>query len=114
MSDEMNTKPTIETLLARVNEWGMNITNELAEIKTGQAELRKGQAELRQEVDELRKGQGELRKALEEFRADMNEALYRVKRQIQTMNDNHLEMMGDFRQLAILFEKLEAEVSPAK
>src|ERR1041384_5539137 len=100
MTDEMNTSPTMETLLARMNEWGASITGELVEIKTGYAELR-------QSVAELRKGQ-------DEQRADMNEALYRVKRQTQNLNETILEVRGDFRQLAILFEKLEAEFPPTK
>src|ERR1041384_6683502 len=107
MTDEMNTSPTMETLLARMNEWGASITGELVEIKTGYAELRQSVAELRRGQDELRNGQDELR-------ADMNEALYRVKRQIQNLNDTILEVRGDFRQLAILFEKLEAEFPPTK
>jgi predicted nuclease with TOPRIM domain len=121
MTDEMNTSPTMETLLARMNEWGASITGELVEIKTGYAELRqsvaelrRGQDELRNGQDELRKGQDELRKGQDELRADMNEALYRVKRQIQNLNDTILEVRGDFRQLAILFEKLEAEFPPTK
>src|ERR1041384_3062322 len=107
MTDEMNTSPTMETLLARMNEWGASITGELVEIKTGYAELR-------QSVAELRRGQDELRNGRDELRADMNEALYRVKRQIQNLNDTILEVRGDFRQLAILFEKLEAEFPPTK
>ena len=42
MNDEMTTKPTMETLLARMNEWGANLTSELAEIKAGLEDLRKG------------------------------------------------------------------------
>ena len=114
MTDEMNTSPTMETLLARMNEWGASITGELVEIKTGYAELRQSVAELRRGQDELRNGQDELRKGQDELRADMNEALYRVKRQIQNLNDTILEVRGDFRQLAILFEKLEAEFPPTK
>ena len=65
MNDEMSTKPTMETLLARMNEWGTSITAELVEIK-------KGQAELRQSVDALCLGQEDLRKGQEELRGDMN------------------------------------------
>ena len=48
-SDEMTTKPTIETVLASINEWGGRITNELADIRTTQTQLLL-------ELNELRKG----------------------------------------------------------
>ena len=116
MSDEMTTKPTMETLLARMNEWGASITSELVEIKKGYAELRqdveelrKGQVELRSGQDELRKGLDELRKGQDELRADLNTGLYRVKLKIQGLNDTFLEMQSDIRALNLLFQKLEAE-----
>ena len=123
MTDEMSTKPTMETLLARMNEWGASITSELVEIKKGYAalrqdvedlrkgldELRSGQDELRSAQDELRKGLDELRKAQDEIRADMNTGLYRVKLKIQGLNDTFLEMQSDIRALNLLFQKLEAE-----
>lgn len=128
MTDEMSTKPTMETLLTRINEWGSSITAELVEIKKGYAELRQsvdelrkgqdelrtGQDELRTGQDELRKGYDELRRGHEELRADVNEALFRVKRQIQNMNDTFLEVKTDIRTLGILFEKLEAGLQAAK
>src|SRR6185369_14620628 len=80
MTDEMTTKPTMETLLARMNEWGASITSELVEIKKGYAELRlevedlrKGQVELRSGLDELRNGQDELRSGQDELRKGLDE-----------------------------------------
>ena len=107
MTDEMSTKPTMETLLARMNEWGASITSELVEIK-------KGYAELRQDVEGLHKGLEELRKGQDEIRADMNTGLYRVKLKIQGLNDTFLEMQSDIRALNLLFQKLEAESSAPK
>jgi uncharacterized coiled-coil DUF342 family protein len=114
MNDEMTTQPTMETLLERMNEWGANITSELAEIRRGQEELRQGVGELRTGQDELRTGQDELRKGQEELRADMNSGLHRVKRQIQTLNDNFLEVKAEIRELNVQVEKLEAESLIAK
>ncbi len=95
MNDEMTTKPTIDTLLARIDEWGARFMNELAEIKAGQEELRKGQ-------EELRKGQ-------EELRADLNAGLRRVERKIEILNDNLLTINADIRDLEVRLEKLESE-----
>jgi septal ring factor EnvC (AmiA/AmiB activator) len=88
MNDEMTTKPTIDTLLARIDEWGARFMNELTEIKTGQEELRKGQ---------------------EELRADLKTGLHRVERKIEIMNDNLLTINADIRDLEVRLEKLESE-----
>lgn len=109
MNDEMTTQPTLETLLARMNEWGANLTGELAEIKAGQEELRQSVNELRIGQEDLRKGQEDLHKGQGELRADMNSGLHRVKRQIQTLNDNFLEVQAEIRELNVQVEKLEAE-----
>jgi septal ring factor EnvC (AmiA/AmiB activator) len=88
MNDEMTTKPTIDTLLARIDEWGARFMNELAEIKAGQEELRKGQ---------------------EELRADLKTGLHRVERKIEILNDNLLTINADIRELEVRLEKLESE-----
>jgi hypothetical protein len=83
----MTTQPTIETLLARLDEWGARFTNGLSEIRAGLEELRKGQ---------------------EELRADLNAGLHRVERKIQILNDNHLTTNADVRGLEVRLEKLES------
>ena len=93
-NDEMTTKPTIDTLLARLDEWGARFTNELTRISAGQEELRKGQ-------EELRKGQ-------EELRADLNAGLRRVERKIEILNDNLLTIKADIRDLEVRLEKIES------
>jgi chromosome segregation ATPase len=115
-NDEMTTQPTIDTLLARLDEWGARFTNELSEIRTGQEELRTGQAELRQSVEELRKGQDELRKGQDELRkgqvelrTDLNAGLRRVERKIEILNDNLLTIKADIRDCEVRLEKLESE-----
>jgi septal ring factor EnvC (AmiA/AmiB activator) len=102
MNDEMATKPTLESLLARINESAASLGRELAEIKAGQDELRKGQ-------DELRKGQDELRKGQEQLRADLKTGLHRVERKIEILNDNLLTINADIRDLEVRLEKLESE-----
>lgn len=61
-NDEMTTKATIDTLLARLDEWGARLTNELSGIRAGQEELRN----------------------------DLNAGLRRVERKIEILNDNIL------------------------
>ena len=86
--DEMTTKPTMDTLLARLDEWGERFTNELARISAGQEELRKGQ---------------------EELRVDLNTGLRRVERKIEILNDNLLTIKADIRDLEVRLEKIESE-----
>ena len=102
MNDQMITKPTMETLLARMNEWGENLTSELTEIKAGQQDLR-------QSVQELSAGQEELRKGQEELRTDLRTGLHRVQRKIEILNDNFLAIKADIRDLEVRLEKLESE-----
>ena len=109
MNDEMITKPTMETLLARMNEWGENLTSELTEIKAGQEELRHTVQELRAGQEELRKGQVELRKGQEELRTDLRTGLHGVQRKIEILNDNFLTIKADIRDLEVRLEKLESE-----
>ncbi|MEK6322586.1 MAG: hypothetical protein AABN33_13000 [Acidobacteriota bacterium] len=101
-NDEISTKPTIETVLARMNDWGERFTSELSEIKAGQDGLRNGQ-------EGLRNGQEELRKGQEELRADLNAGLRRVERKIEILNDNLLTINADIRDLEVRLEKLESE-----
>jgi len=87
-NDEVTTKPTIDTLLARLDEWGARFTNELTRISAGQEELRKGQ---------------------EELRSDFNAGLRRVERKIEILNDNLLTIRADIPDLEVRVEKIESE-----
>ena len=80
-NDEVTTKPTIDTLLARLDEWGARFTNELTRISAGQAELRD----------------------------DLNTGLRRVERKIEILNDNLLTIKADIRDLEVRVEKIESE-----
>ena len=103
-NDEMSTKPTIETVIERMNAWGEQFRSEFAELK----------AELRAAVEELRKGQEELGKGQEALRADLNAGLHRVARKIEILNDNILTVQAHIRDHEVRMEKLEAELLAPK
>jgi len=114
--DEMNTRPMIEALFARLDEWGAKYATELAAVRADLEEIRKdisalqkGQEELRTEVKELRAGQQELRKLYDGLRNDLNTGLRRVERKIEILNDNLLAVKADIRDLEVRVEKLESE-----
>ena len=122
-NDEMTTQPTLETILARFDEWGGRITGELSDLRAGQEELRTGHTELRTSLEDLRKGQEDLRKGQEDLhkgqeglrkgqeqlRSDLNTGLRRVERKIEILNDNLLTIKADIRDLEVRMEKVESD-----
>ncbi|MFY9608704.1 MAG: hypothetical protein WAU45_08840 [Blastocatellia bacterium] len=108
-NEEMSTRPTIETVIERMNAWGDRLAAGQGELRQTVDELRKGQEEQRKGQDELSKGQEALRKGQEELRADLNAGLHRVARKIEILNDNILTVQADIRDLVVRMEKLEAE-----
>ena len=107
-NEDMSTKPTIETVLERMNAWGEQFRSEFAELRSGQIELRGTVDELRKGQDELRKGQDELWKGQEELRADLHANLHLVARKIQALNDNILTVQANMRDLVVYIERLES------
>jgi predicted RNase H-like nuclease (RuvC/YqgF family) len=99
-NDEMSTKPTIETVIERMNAWGEQFRTEFAELKAGQVELRGA-------VETLRTGQ-------EALRADLNAGLHRVSRKIEILNDNILTVQAHIRDHEVRMEKLESELLAPK
>lgn len=108
-NDEMSTRPTIETVIERMNNWGDRLALGQERLRATVGDLHKGQDELRKSQDELRKGQEEFRKGQEELRADLNAGLHRVTRKIEILNDNILTVQADIRDLVVRMEKLEGE-----
>ena len=113
-NDNTTTKPTIETVLERLNEFGGQINNQLTELRsevtelrTGQfqlqtevAELRTGQVRLRDEVAELRVGQAELRADQVEMRNDVAELISvqrKMRLKFEALNDTLLSIQADMR-----------------
>lgn len=79
-NDSTTTKPTIETVLERVNELGGQINNQLTELRAGQVQLQSEVAELRNDIGDIRTGQRKLRSQFEilndtllSIRADMRD-----------------------------------------
>lgn len=114
-NDQMSTKPTIETVLERINEWGEQVRSEFAEVRqtvevlrTGQDELRKGQDELRKGQDQLRQIVDELRKGQDELQSDLHASLHLVARQIAALNDNNLAIQANMRDLVAYIVRLES------
>lgn len=106
-NDDTTTKPTIETVLEKINTLGEQLTGQLTELRSGQDELRTDVAELRGDVAELRAGQVELRSDMEELKAGQMV----IEDKLDALNDNILTVQGKQRGFQKRLQKLEAEPS---
>jgi peptidoglycan hydrolase CwlO-like protein len=103
-NDNTTTKPTIETVLERVNALGDQLNNKLTELQTGQVQLQN-------EVAELRTGQVEMRNDI----AELISAQRKVRLRFEALNDTLLsiqvDMRDDRRDFDRRLEKLESPSS---
>lgn len=103
-NDDINTKPTIATVLERVNELGEQLTGQLTELRSEVAELRAGQMELRSDVATMK---GDL--------ADLNVGQRKIVHKIEILNNTILtvqtDLRADIRAFDRRLEKLESQPS---
>ena len=71
--DKTTTKPTIETVLERVNDLGGQINDQLTELRTGQVEMRNDMAELISVQRKLRLNFDVLNDTLLSIQADLRD-----------------------------------------
>jgi hypothetical protein len=81
--DDINTKPTIETVLERINSLGEKLDSRMSALET--------------EVREIRN--------------DLREGLRMVEHKIEVLNDNILRVSADQRDLRKRVENLESKAS---
>jgi hypothetical protein len=91
-SDEMSTKPTIETLFERLNSMENRLVSELNSVR-----------------DDFRKGQAEIRGEQLQLRADMNVGFRRVERKMEILNDVLLNIQAQLRDHEYRLEALESK-----
>jgi chromosome segregation ATPase len=128
--ENSTTKPTLETILERINSQGKEfrealerLTSEVGELREGQAsiraevgELREGQASIRAEVGELREGQASIRTELHEFRIEQKELneeilmrLRKIEKQVLEFADVYWERRIEMRDVKRRLDKLEGD-----
>jgi uncharacterized coiled-coil DUF342 family protein len=127
-TDDSITKPTLETILERIDSQGREfrqalerLTTEVGELREGQAsiraevgELREGQSSIRAEVGELREGQSSIRTELHEFRTEQKELneeilmrLRKIETQVLGFADIYWEGRIEMRDVKRRLDKLE-------
>jgi len=108
-NDKITTKPTIETVLEKINTLGEHLTGQLTELRNGQDGLRSDVTVLRSDVAEVKAGQVELRNDM----ADLNVVQRKIVHKITILNDTILavqtDLRADIRAFDRRLEKLESQ-----
>jgi len=97
MTDDSTTKPTLETVLERINALDQKLEGRMEGL-----EARIGGVE--NQVSALRSG-------ITSLRSDMDAGLKKVGRTIAALNDNLLNVQSDFRDFNARLESLESQGS---
>jgi hypothetical protein len=103
-NDQMNTQPTIETVLERINSLGEELRGEINGLRGEVGGLRGEVGGLRGEVSGLR---GEF----SEFRKEVFAGFHKVARQIGALSTQFLEMTAVQSHLEDRIERLESKLS---
>lgn len=96
-SDDMTTKPTIETVLERINKLGENL---MARFDALESEV----AVLRIDVDAIKSEMSALR-------VDMQKGFRHVEKKLDVLNKGLFETRADVRELEERVEEIESKVS---
>ena len=106
-SDEAQTKPTLETILERINELKTDVgevRTDVRELRTDVRELRIDVRELRTEIGDVRTDVGEiktnvggLRNEFQLFRGEMEIRIDRIEGMTNMTRSEMLELRADFR-----------------
>lgn len=99
-SDNLDTKPTIETVLERINELGARLETRLdgLEARAGGVETRIGGLETR--LDDLNT-------AINDMRAEMRQGFHVLERRVDTVSIDMNKLRSDLRFMDDRLDKLE-------
>lgn len=102
--DDSITRPTLETILERINALGMELRTEMASLCTGMESLRTGMDAMRAELlGEIQRLSGEL----DDFRKETQENFRQVNRKLQILAGEQLDYRASLQRLEDRVERLE-------
>lgn len=104
MSDDITTKPTIETVLERINKLGENLIARFDSVESRLTALESEAAATRVDVDAIKSEMSALR-------VDMQKGFRHVERKVDILGKELLEMRADVRELEERVEQIESKVS---
>jgi chromosome segregation ATPase len=104
-SDEANTKPTIETVLERINSLGVNLQEQLSSIqaefnivKADVSSLKSDVSSLKSDVGSLKSDVAGLRNEFQLFRGEMEIRIDRIEGMTNQTRAEMLNLRADFRE----------------
>jgi uncharacterized coiled-coil DUF342 family protein len=101
-SENSTTKPTLETILERIDSQGREFRQALAQLATEVGELRQGQTSLQSELHQFRAEQKELNE-------EILMRLRRIEKNVAGLSEVYWEARTDMRDLKRRIEKIEGE-----
>jgi hypothetical protein len=106
MSEDLTTRPTIETVLERVNALGEMVNSIRDDMKGFGEEIRSENKTFREEVrDELKSFREDVRNELKSFRESVEDSIDRIESMTNMTRSEMLAMRMDFREIRAQIKK---------
>ena len=115
-SDDPNTKPTLETVLERINSLGHQLHGEIqrlsGEVQQLNGDFQKLNGDFQKLRGEVHQWGGEMQQMqsdISQLREEMDTGFRKIGRKMETLSEAWLEVRGDLRYHDRRIEKLEGE-----
>jgi chromosome segregation ATPase len=96
--EDAQTKPTIETVLGRINALGDNLEGQLNELRSDVGSLKADVGSLKADVGSLKSEVGSLRNEFQLFRGEMEIRIDRIEGMTNQTRAEMLNLRADFRE----------------
>jgi len=106
--ENMQTKPTIETLMERVNQLGDNLQNGLNSLQTDVTAIKSDVGSVKSDVSSVKSDVIALRNEFQLFRGEMEIRIDRVEGMTNQTRAEMLNLRADFREWKDLLNASEA------
>jgi len=110
-SDEGTTKPTLETLLERINHVGDTVLTAVNQVQGDVNQLQGNINQVQGNVNQLQSNVNQLRGDVNQLRRDTEQGFRRVERKIALLNTDFLAIRGDQEDLLQRIEEIERKAS---
>ena len=95
--EDLQTKPTIETVLARINSLGTDINGELGSLKTDVGAIKSDVDSMKSDVGSMKSDVNSLRNEFQLFRGEMEIRIDRIEGMTNQTRAEMLNLRADFR-----------------
>lgn len=109
--DDKTTKPTIETVLERINTLAQQLQTFQESVNTQLPEMREIVVRLEEKQDKMQADLDNVKTELGAAREDFRLAVKKIERKVTILNENVLTVHADNRDLENRIESLESKAS---